>query len=147
MMGIASIINILPTLWQNALVYLVSLFAIVSYLIAGFESYFNKFRSARYFIFAWTVLATSALIGMLSLVDVFPSNSFTTYCFQVGVFLEAGLFSLALMDKSRYALEQDIFQATKDLRNNMEFIEEQNARLDIARKDAINASSFFYINF
>ncbi len=141
LMGILSVINVLPPLWQNALVYLVSLFAIISYLVAGFESYFNKFRSARYFIFAWTVLATSALIGMLSLVDVFPSNSFTTYCFQVGVFLEAGLFSLALMDKSRYALEQDIFQATKDLRNNMEFIEEQNARLDIARKDAINASN------
>lgn len=139
-MGFCSVINIFPALWQNALVYLVSLFAIASYLVAGFESYNNKFRSARYFIFAWTILASSAIVGMLSLVGILPTNDFTTYCFQVGVFLEAGLFSLALMDKSRNELEKEIQQATKDLRNNMEFIEEQNARLDIARKDAINAS-------
>ena len=70
-----------------------------------------------------------------------PSNDFTTYCFQVGVFLEAGLFSFALMEKSRGQLESEVEQATDDLRNNVELIEEQNARLDIARKDAIKASN------
>lgn len=139
-LGLSSTLNLLPPLWQNGLVYLVSILAISSYLFAGFESYFNHFKPAKYFIFAWSILATSALIGMLSLVGVFPSNFFTTYCFQIGVFLEAGLFSLALMDKSRGQLEREIQQATNDLRNNMEFIEEQNVRLDIARKDAIKAS-------
>lgn len=139
-LGICSTLNLLPPIWQNGLVYLMSILAISSYLFAGFEGYLNNFQPAKYFIFAWSILACCALIGMLSLIGVFPSNFFTTYCFQIGVFIEAGLFSLALMDKSRGQLEREIQQATNDLRNNMEFIEEQNVRLDIARKDAIKAS-------
>ena len=121
--------------------YGVGLIAILSYVYAGFEAFFNNFKPARYFIFAWGMLATGAIVGMLSLLGVLPSNDFTTYCFQVGVFLEAGLFSFALMEKSRGQLESEVEQATNDLRNNVELIEEQNARLDIARKDAIKASN------
>ncbi|BCO17494.1 MULTISPECIES: hybrid sensor histidine kinase/response regulator [unclassified Alteromonas] len=139
--GVACFIDLLPPIWKNNLVYGVGLIAILSYISAGFEAFFNKFKPARYFIFAWTMLATGAIIGMLSLVGVLPSNDFTTYCFQVGVFLESGLFSFALMEKSRSQLENEVEQATNDLRNNMELIEEQNARLDIARKDAIKASN------
>ena len=139
--GIVCLTSALPSVWKNNVVYGVGLIAILSYIYAGFESFFNKFKPARYFIFAWTMLATGAIIGMLSLMGILPSNSFTTYCFQVGVFLEAGLFSIALMEKSRSQLESEVEQATNDLRNNMELIEEQNARLDIARKDAIKASN------
>ncbi|MCU7553333.1 ATP-binding protein [Alteromonas sp. ASW11-19] len=133
--------GLLPPVWKNNLVYGVGMLAICSYIYAGFEAYANRFQPARYFIFAWTMLAGGAIIGMLSLVGVLPSNAFTAYCFQVGVFLEAGLFSLALMEKSRSQLQSEVEQATNDLRNNMELIEEQNARLDIARKDAIKASN------
>ena len=140
-LGLCSIVNLFPPLWQSALVYLVSLVAISSYTCAGFEAYNNQFYSARYFIFAWSILATTAVIGMLSLTGIFPSNFFTSYCFQFGVFVEAGLFSLALMDKSRHQLEHEIDQATNDLRNNIVLVEEQNVRLDIARKEAINASN------
>jgi two-component system sensor histidine kinase BarA len=139
--GLVCFIDLLPAIWKNNLVYGVGLIAILSYIYAGFEAFFNKFKPARYFIFAWTMLAAGAIVGMLSLVGVLPSNDFTTYCFQVGVFLESGLFSFALMEKSRSQLENEVEQATNDLRNNMELIEEQNARLDIARKDAIKASN------
>ncbi len=139
--GFVCFVDLLPSIWKNNLVYGVGLVAILSYIYAGFEAFFNKFKPARYFIFAWTMLATGAIVGMLSLVGVLPSNDFTTYCFQVGVFLESGLFSFALMEKSRSQLESEVEQATNDLRNNMELIEEQNARLDIARKDAIKASN------
>ncbi|WP_334021541.1 hybrid sensor histidine kinase/response regulator [Alteromonas sp. S015] len=139
--GLMCFVDLLPSIWKNNLVYGVGLVAILSYIYAGFEAFFNKFKPARYFIFAWSMLATGAIIGMLSLIGILPSNDFTTYCFQVGVFLEAGLFSFALMEKSRGQLESEVEQATNDLRNNMELIEEQNARLDIARKDAIKASN------
>ena len=139
--GLVCFVDLLPSIWKNNLVYGVGLVAILSYIYAGFEAFFNKFKPARYFIFAWSMLATGAIIGMLSLIGILPSNDFTTYCFQVGVFLEAGLFSFALMEKSRGQLESEVEQATNDLRNNMELIEEQNARLDIARKDAIKASN------
>jgi two-component system sensor histidine kinase BarA len=139
-LGLLSIFNILPPIWQNRLVYLASVLAIICYTYAGFESYRNQFYAARYFIFAWGILAVFALIGMLSLITVLPSNFFTAYCFQLGVFIEASLFSLAIMDKSRHQLEQEVEQTTEDLRNNIELVEEQNVRLDIARKDAITAS-------
>jgi two-component system sensor histidine kinase BarA len=140
-LGLFSILNILPPVWQSGLVYLTSVIAITSYTYAGFESYGNQFHAARYFIFAWSILAGFALIGLLSLTTVLPSNFFTAYCFQLGVFIEAGLFSLAIMDKSRHQLELEVEQTTDDLRNNIELVEEQNVRLDIARKDAITASN------
>ncbi|MCW8090959.1 hybrid sensor histidine kinase/response regulator [Alteromonas sp. ASW11-130] len=140
-LGLVCILDVLPHIWKNNLVYGVGIVAILSYVYAGFEAFMNHFKPARYFIFAWSMLGCGALFGMLSLIGVLPSNTFTTYCFQVGVFLEAGLFSIALMEKSRSQLESEVEQATDDLRNNMELIEEQNARLDIARKDAIKASN------
>ncbi|WP_334060210.1 hybrid sensor histidine kinase/response regulator [Alteromonas sp. S005] len=139
--GLVCFVDLLPSIWKNNLVYGVGLVAILSYIYAGVEAFLNNFKPARYFIFAWGMLATGAIVGMLSLLGVLPSNDFTTYCFQVGVFLEAGLFSFALMEKSRGQLESEVEQATNDLRNNVELIEEQNARLDIARKDAIKASN------
>ena len=140
LLAICSVFNLIPALWQNGLVFLVAILATSSYLIAGFESYLNHFYSARYFVLAWSILAAGALIGILSLIGVLPTNFFTNYCFQFSVFLQACLFSVALVDKTHSELEKEIQQATNDLRNNMEFIEEQNARLDIARKDAIKAS-------
>ncbi|WP_100658228.1 hybrid sensor histidine kinase/response regulator [Alteromonas flava] len=140
-LGVASLLNFIPPIWLNGTIYAVGVLAICSYIAAGFESYSNQFQPARYFIFAWGMLAVGAVVGILSLIGFLPSNRFTAYCFQVGVFLEACIFSLALMEKSRTQLESEVEQATTDLRNNMELIEEQNARLDIARKDAIKASN------
>ena len=122
-LGIAALFSIFPPIWLNGAIYTVSILAIASYICAGIESLSNKFQPARYFMFAWGMLAIGALIGILSLIGFLPSNRFTAYCFQVGVFLEAGLFSLALMDKSRSQLEREVEQATTDLRNNMELIE------------------------
>ncbi|WP_232371937.1 hybrid sensor histidine kinase/response regulator [Salinimonas iocasae] len=141
LVALICLLGVLPITWKHNLVYGVGLAAICSYIYAGFEAFFNRFEPARYFIFAWTMLAAGAVTGMLSLIGLLPSNQFTTYCFQVGVFLESALFSVALMEKSRSQLESEVQQATDDLRNNMELIEEQNARLDIARKDAIKASN------
>jgi two-component system sensor histidine kinase BarA len=139
-LGLSSSISLFPPMWQSGAVYLVSILAIGSYLYAGFESYQNQFKPARYFVFAWIILAFVALSAMFGLLGIVPVSIFTNYCFQVGAFLQVGLFSLALMDKSRGKLEREVEQVTNDLLNNMELIEEQNARLDISRKDAIKAS-------
>jgi two-component system, NarL family, sensor histidine kinase BarA len=139
-LGLLSLTEVLAPAWQSNLVYLASILAILSFLYAGYESYANHFRPARYFIFAWSILLASALVGMLGLMGIFPSNTFTTYCFQIGVFIEVFLFSLALMEKSQNKLSSSVDMVTEDLRNNIEIIEEQNARLDIARKQAVQAS-------
>ena len=140
-LGLLSIVNVLPSIWQSGLVYLVCVMATATYTYAGFESFGNQFYAARHFIFAWSILAGFALIGILSLTTILPLNFFTAYCFQLGIFIEASLFSVALMDKNRHQLQQEVEQTTEDLRNNIELVEEQNVRLDIARKDAIAASN------
>ncbi len=68
--GLVCFVDLLPSIWKNNLVYGVGLVAILSYIYAGFEAFFNKFRPARYFIFAWSMLATGAIIGMLSLIGI-----------------------------------------------------------------------------
>lgn len=133
--------QLLPVSLQNTMVYGVSMLAICTYLMAGFESYFNNFKPAQYFVVAWSVLLMAAMLGMLGLVGFIPSNNFTTYCFQVGVFIEAALFSVALIEKTRHKMENDASAITDDLVNNMQIIEEQNIHLDIARKEAIKASN------
>ncbi|XOV79655.1 MAG: 7TM diverse intracellular signaling domain-containing protein [Aestuariibacter sp.] len=134
------ITDVLSGVVVSVAVYVSSMVAILCFLASGFESYLNRFKPARYFVVAWTVLSIGAFIGLLGLMGMLPSNSFTTYCFQVGVFLEAALFSIALIDKTRHQLELEVNEATDDLVNNMELIEEQNVRLELARKDAVKAS-------
>ncbi|TDF34696.1 hybrid sensor histidine kinase/response regulator [Alteromonadaceae bacterium M269] len=138
--GVLSALNLLEASMQGLVTNIVSIFAITCYTITGFESYFNHFKPARYFIFAWSILAFCALTGMLSLVGVLPASHFTAYIFPIGVFIEAGLFSLALLDKIRSNLRFEVYKATRELRNNLIYIEEQNARLDISRKSALTAS-------
>ncbi|WP_252732182.1 hybrid sensor histidine kinase/response regulator [Paraglaciecola arctica] len=140
-LGVLSIFNILPPVWQSGLVYLTTFLAITCFTYSGFESFSNQFYVARYFIFGWSIFSAFTLIGMLGQAGILPSNFFTTYCFQFGIFIEAVLFSLALVEKSRHQLEKEVEQTTEDLRNNIELVEEQNVRLDIARKDAIAASN------
>lgn len=141
LIGAITLFDLLPTAWERNIVYSVTMLSICCYIASGIEAYVKRYYPARYFIFAWGILATGALVGILSLISIVPSNILTSYCFQVTVFCEAGLFSFALMEKSRGRLENEVSQATNELRHNMELIEEQNARLDIARKDAIKASN------
>ena len=140
-MLLLALTNLIDQKLQNGLVYGISIIAICSYLVAGLESYFNDFKPARYFVFAWSILLMTAMIGLLGLLTVLPSNAVTTYCFQVGVFTEAALFSIALIEKTRHKMEKEVKIVTKDLVNNIEIIEAQNVHLDLARKDAIKASA------
>ncbi|MDU0353681.1 7TM diverse intracellular signaling domain-containing protein [Paraglaciecola aquimarina] len=139
-LAVSTILGILPPLWQSQLVYVASFIAMIIYTCAGFESYSNKFYSSRFYILGWCILATCGFFTFSKLFGVLPINIFTSHCFQVGLFVQVCLFSVALIDKSRYQLQLEVEQATKDLRNNIELVEEQNVRLDIARKDAIAAS-------
>ena len=140
-LGLLTSFHVLPPAWLGSLIYLTIIMAIATYTYAGFESYSHQFYAARNFIFAWSLFAGFSLIGILSLASILPANFFTTYCFPFAIFIEASLFSLAIIDKSRHRLKQEVEQTTVDLRNNIKLVEEQNVRLDIARKNAIEASN------
>ncbi|MEP2652053.1 MAG: 7TM diverse intracellular signaling domain-containing protein [Paraglaciecola sp.] len=139
-LALVSIFNILEPIWLMLTVLLTYVSSTVTYTYAGFENKRKNIDAVIYFIAAWLLFDFCMLIGLGSLLSLYPSNMITAYAFQIGLFSQAGLFSLALVSKSRHKLEEDIEQATDDLRNNIELVEEQNVRLDIARKDAIEAS-------
>nr|WP_278252754.1 hybrid sensor histidine kinase/response regulator [Alteromonas sp. 5E99-2] len=140
-LGVISAFDFIPPVIKHNLVYYIGSIASLTYISAGFEAFFNRFKPALYFIVAWSFVVTGLIAGMFSLIGVLPSNNITINCFQAGVFFEVLLFSFAIMAKTQSELQNDVEHATNDLRNNMEVIEEQNARLDIARKDAIKASN------
>jgi two-component system sensor histidine kinase BarA len=139
--GICSLFNLLPAAWELNIIYGVGLAAICCYIFAGFEAYFNHFKPARYFLIAWSILGLGAAVSLFRLLGIMSLSPYTAYAFQTALFVQACLFAFALMEKSRSQLEEEVQQATNELRHNMELIEEQNARLDIARKDAIKASN------
>ncbi|MEP0176684.1 MAG: 7TM diverse intracellular signaling domain-containing protein [Paraglaciecola sp.] len=139
-LALLSIFNILDPIWLMVAVLLTYVSSTLIYTYAGFESRRKNIKAAVYFIVAWLLFDVCMLVGLGSLLSLYPSNIITAYAFQVGLFSQAGLFSLALVSKSRHKLEEEIEEATDDLRNNIELVEEQNVRLDIARKDAIEAS-------
>ncbi|MFT2089650.1 7TM diverse intracellular signaling domain-containing protein [Paraglaciecola sp. 2405UD69-4] len=140
LLGLLSIFDILEPVLQTSAVLSTYVLSTAIYTYAGIESRKNNKNTASYFIIAWLIFDVCMLIALGSLLSLYPSNAITAYAFQIGLFSQAWLFSLALVSKSRFKLEEEIEQATEDLRNNIELVEEQNVRLDIARKDAIEAS-------
>ncbi len=137
---VLSVLDVLPVFLLKTLVLWSNLAAVLLYLIAGFESYSRHYLPARYYIFAWSVVLSCALIGTSSILGLIPSNSFTGYIFQVGLVIQAAFMCVALFEKSRFEMAAEIEQITDDMRNNLELIEEQNAHLDIARKHAVKAN-------
>jgi len=138
--GILSTANLLPVAIEHPAVYLTCFASMCLYFYAGLHSYRNHYQPGKFFVLAWGLMVCASFIAIIAKLNLIPSNNFTGYCLQGGAFIAAALFSVALVDKRRAYLESEVASATEDLVNNLELIEEQNVRLDIARKDAIKAS-------
>lgn len=132
--------TLMPSNVEHAVIYLTCVVSICLYFYAGLKSFLCNYQPAKFFVVAWGLLVIAAFIAIIAKLNFIASTPFTAYCLQASAFIAAALFSVALVDKRRVYLESEVASATKDLVNNMELIEEQNVRLDIARKDAIKAS-------
>jgi len=73
--------------------------AIIAALTAGILSIRRRFRPARFYMTAWSVLLLGAFIYVLKIWGFLPSNLFTEYTWQLGSAMEATLLSLALADR------------------------------------------------
>ncbi len=78
-------------------------------------------RPAGFFLLAWTVFLTGALLHMLTLMGLFPHNALSTYAVIIGSALEVLLLSLGLADRinaekrARYIALQEKHQAIVSL--------------------------------
>ncbi len=86
-------------------------FSAVLTLLAGLVSFFKGYRTARYYLLAWTALIIGGLIFSLKTWAVLPSNAFTEYAWQVGSGMQAILLAIALGDNINFLRkESDIAQ-------------------------------------
>lgn len=71
----------------------------VIFLFTGFYSLFSGFKPAILFLFGYSLLFLSVLMTLVSLLGAISSNFALQYGVQIGVALEAMVFSYALADR------------------------------------------------
>lgn len=68
-------------------------------LTAAVIAFTKKYRPARFFLLAFTVLVLAGIVVVLKFTNVLPSNAFTDYGLYFGSALEVVLLSIALADR------------------------------------------------
>jgi len=82
---------------QSAVTF--SFLAMLFLLVSGIYSLVKGFRSARYFLFAWTMFLIGIFLYNSTALGFLPKNFVTNWAIQIGSSLEVVLLSLALADK------------------------------------------------
>lgn len=90
-------------------------------------------RSARFFLFAWSIFLVGICVFILKNFGVLPYNNLTNYMMPLGSAIEVALLSFALADRItilRREKEQSQAQALDALKENERIIKEQNVLLE-----------------
>jgi signal transduction histidine kinase len=88
----------LPLQWVLQLLYLITLPAGALVLIAGIKVQKHGQKRMRFFLLAWLVLWSGAIIATLRAFELIPTNTFTSYSLQISSALEMLLLAFALAD-------------------------------------------------
>lgn len=103
-------------------------------LAAGFISYRSGFKSARFFLLAWTFFLLGGIITVLQRVGVLPYTYYLSHAWQIGSAIDMVLLSLALADRInilRTEKEKALKQSYDSMRENRELATQQNALLSL----------------
>ena len=80
-------------------IVLLSVFTLFIMLMAGFRSWRQGYRPARYFLLSMLIPIITGIITSLVRLGLFPSNIFTEYGILFGIILLVALLSLGLADR------------------------------------------------
>ncbi len=112
----------------SALVVTVSIYVVIIRLsIKGY-------RSAKYFLLAWTMFFAGVVLFVMRNLGVLPYNNYTNYTMPIGAALEVILLSLALADRInvfKAEKEKSQEETVKALKENEKIIREQNVVLEL----------------
>lgn len=87
-----------PTAWLVKALSLLVLPAAFLVVIAGFRVLQLGHKGARFFLLAWVVLWSGAIIALLRAFDLIPTNAYTSYSLQLSSAVEMLLLAFALAD-------------------------------------------------
>jgi signal transduction histidine kinase len=82
-----------------ALLHFVAFFIVIYVLMIATYVWLQGSQSALFFLIAWSVFLVSALIFIMQLSNILPSDNFTRNALQVGSALEVVLLSFALANR------------------------------------------------
>ncbi len=112
----------------SALIVTVSIYVVIIRLsIKGY-------RSAKYFLLAWTMFFAGVVLFVLRNLGILPYNNYTNYTMPIGAALEVILLSLALADRInifKAEKEKSQEETVKALQENEKIIREQNVVLEL----------------
>ncbi len=102
-------------------------------LFIGFKIYWAGYRTARFFLVAWSIFLVGVFIFILKDFGILPNNNFTFYMMPAGSAIETILLSFALADRIKILQKEKMesqVQALEALRENERIIKEQNVLLE-----------------
>jgi two-component system sensor histidine kinase BarA len=104
------------------------------------NAFINDYFPARALLIGWASSIIGSSLSILFIFGILPNNPFHQHIFHFTLLVQTGIFLLAMVLRNQYNLELEVKEAESDALSNFDVIEEQNVRLDLARKEAIKAS-------
>jgi signal transduction histidine kinase len=120
-----------PTAWLVKALSLLVLPAAFLVVIAGFRVLQLGHKGARFFLLAWVVLWSGAIIALLRAFDLIPTNAYTSYSLQLSSALEMLLLAFALADivhferQERELAQRDALLANQRMLERLQSAQEQ----------------------
>jgi signal transduction histidine kinase len=120
-----------PTLWAVQMLYFLALPASLMVLIAGYRVLKLGHKGARFFLLAWAVLWSGAIIATLRAFEFIPTNVWTSYSLQLSSAVEMLLLAFALADivhlerQERERAQREALQANQQLLQRSQSAQEQ----------------------
>ena len=87
---------------------LIGIFNITMVISAGIFSWMNGYRPARFFVIAWAGYCLGAILVSLRILGFLETNFITTYALQIGSMIELVFLSIALGDRYKLIMDENI---------------------------------------
>ena len=100
-------------------------------IYAGYRAWRHGQKSAKFFLLAWGVLATGGMLASFRMLNLVPSNPFTSYALQISSAMEMILFAFALASRIkdervlREAAQQEALHSKEGLLRSLKASEER----------------------
>ncbi|MBF0239243.1 MAG: SpoIIE family protein phosphatase [SAR324 cluster bacterium] len=118
------------------LAHLTAFFAVFIILIVVLVSFFKGSRSARFFLLAYFLLLTTAIINILKQFGIIPIMFITEYGVQIGSTLEVLLLSLGLADRINTLKKENFLAQAKVVETQAKLLKAQEETV-LAQKQSI----------